>query len=118
LAPGNVLDGLIYNTPPLGEGTPNPINGFITDEYGYADFEIDLDFPVVGGAYPFQKVSDVAYFDLQAVRPDAERIPVPVVNPEDPNISAPFLLRIVSHCSDQLGHGLSPGEREAWFQYP
>ena len=46
------------------------------------------------------------------------RIPSPVVDPTDPNISGPFMIRVISHCTDQQGHGLSPAVREAWFQYP
>jgi hypothetical protein len=119
LSPGYALDDLLYDSPPFA-GNPNPTNGFTTDANGDADFQTDLDFPVVGGAYPFQKASDEA---VQALIDAGNtwplvRIPSPVVNPEDPNISAPFLIRIVSHCTDQLGHGLSPGIREAWFQYP
>ncbi len=47
-----------------------------------------------------------------------QNVPTPIVNPADRNIGGPFLLRVISHCTDQQGHGLSPGVREAWFQYP
>ena len=119
LAPGSALDDLLAVSPPLA-GTANPVNGFTTDGNGNADWVIDLDFPVVGGAYPFQNASDGAVqnlIDAGSTWP-LVRIPSPVVNPVDPNISAPFLLRIVSHCTDGLTHGLSPATREAWFQYP
>lgn len=119
LAPGYALDEMISYTPPFG-GTSSPTNGFVTDAKGDANFSIRLDFPLVGGAYPFQKASEAALAAWQAAggNPNAQRIPSPVVNPADPNINAPFLLRVISHCTDQQGHGLSPAVREAWFQYP
>jgi hypothetical protein len=123
LAPGSALDGLFHYTPPFA-GSSNPTNGFTTDKKGNANFSIALDFPVVGGAYPFQRESADAVADWQAVRAangqgpaPGERRPSPVVNPADPDISGPFLLRVISHCTDQLGHGLSPARCEAWFQY-
>jgi hypothetical protein len=120
LAPGSALDGMMHYSPPLSVGTANPTNGFTTDGDGDADFSIDLDFPVFGGAYPFQAASDSAVDDLVNAGSGwpLVRIPSPVVNPSDSNISAGFLLRVISHCTDGLGHGLSPGNREAWFQYP
>jgi hypothetical protein len=33
-------------------------------------------------------------------------------------IDAPFTLRIASHCTDDLSHGLTPGNREGWFDWP
>lgn len=119
LAPGSALDNMLHYSPPFA-GSPTPTNGFTTDAGGNAQFSIELDFPVVGGAYPFQLASDTA---VQALRDAGSnwplvRVPAPVVNPTDPNISGPFLMRIVSHCTDQQGHGLSPGTREAWFQFP
>jgi hypothetical protein len=118
LAPGYMLDQIIHYTSPFA-GTSNPTNGFTTDKHGNAKFSIYLDFPVVGGAYPFHLASEDAVANWQAAggNPDARRIPTAVVNASDPDISAPFLLRVISHCTDQLGHGLSPGTREAWFQY-
>ena len=119
LAPGSALDGLLHYSPP-NAGSGDPTNGFVTDGYGNADFEIELDFPLIGGAYPFQNASTEA---VQALRDAGSswplvRKPHPVANPTDPNISAGFLMRVISHCTDQVGHGLSPGVREAWFQYP
>jgi hypothetical protein len=119
LAPGSALDGLLHYSPPFA-GSPTPTNGFVTDAYGNADFQIELDFPLIGGAYPFQNASTEA---VEALRYAGStwplvRKPHPVANPTDPNISAPFLMRVISHCTDQVGHGLSPAVREAWFQYP
>lgn len=118
-AAGTSLDAMLSYTPPFA-GTATPVNGFTTDSNGNANFTISLDFPVVGGAYPFQEASAQAVADWQAAggNPAAQRKPTPVVNPADPNISAPFLLRVISHCTDGLGHGLSPATREAWFDYP
>jgi hypothetical protein len=119
LAPGYTLDGLLHYSPPFA-GSANPTNGFTTDSKGNANWTAHLDFPIVGGAYPFQRASTAA---VQALR-DAgstwpmERRPHPVANAADPDISAPFLFRVISHCTDGVGHGLSPGVREAWFQYP
>jgi hypothetical protein len=119
LVPGYALDTVISHTPPF-PGTSNPTAGFTTDAAGNADFEIDLDFPLVGGAYPFQRASDQAVQNLRSAGSPFPlvRIPSAVANPADPNISASYLLRIVSHCQDGLAHGLVPGPREAWFQYP
>jgi hypothetical protein len=119
LLPGTALDGALHYSPPF-PGTSTPTNGFTTDKKGNATFTIDLDFPVVGGAYPFQRASTAA---VQALRDAGStwplvRVPAPIVNPADPNIGGPFLLRVISHCTDQQGHGLSPAVREAWFQYP
>jgi hypothetical protein len=119
LAPGSALDGIIHYTPPFA-GTSTPTNGFTTDKNGNAVFTIALDFPVVGGAYPFNRASAEAVAAWQAAggNPDARRIPSPVVNPAEDGIGGPFLMRVISHCTDQQGHGLSPAVREAWFQYP
>lgn len=119
LAPGYKLDEVIHYTPPF-PGTSTPTNGFTTDKNGNAHFSIDLDFAIVDGAYPFHLASEQAVADWQTAggNPDARRIPSAVVNPSDPGVSGPFLLRMVSHCTDQEGHGLSPAVREAWFQYP
>lgn len=119
LLPGIALDGALHYSPPF-PGTSTPTNGFTTDAKGKGQFSIDLDFPVVGGAYPFQKASDAAVQDLINAGSSwpLVRIPSPIVNPADPNINGPFLLRVISHCTDQQGHGLSPAVREAWFQYP
>ncbi len=119
LLSGHALDMALFESPPF-PGTPTPANGFTTNSNGNAHFSIDLDFPVIGGSFPFQLASQGA---VQALITAGStwpliRIPSPIVNPADPNISAPFLMRVASHCLDQLGHGLSAGVREAWWQYP
>ena len=119
LLPSAALDGALRNSPPF-PGTPTPTNGFITDRRGNATFTIDLDFPIFGGVYPFQRASAAAVQELIDAGSSwpLMRIPSPVVNPAEPGISAPFRLRVISHCTDGLGHGLSPATREAWFDYP
>ena len=102
----------------VGAGSPTQPNGFTTDAYGEADVKLDLDFPVVAGAYPFNRMNDTDLLLAKTKNPVAQPIPTAIVDPTDSGIGAPFLLRIVSHCQDDLGHGLSPGGREAWFQYP
>lgn len=97
-----LLDVVIPNTPP-NPGTREPSNGFITDANGDAVFEKDLDFPVIGGAYPFTL---------------AGAPPSPIANPADPGVSEDFLLRLASHCQDDLAHGLLAGDREPWFDWP
>lgn len=95
-----------------GNGGTDLSNGFWTDASGDAIFRTELDFPVIDGAYPFQR--------FEGFDPSDERFPV-----EDPRIfpvaivgsGAPFTLRIASHCTDSLGHGLVPGPHEGWFQW-
>lgn len=95
-------------------------NGVTTNGRGNAKLRIQLDFPLFGGAYPFQNMHG---FDAQDPRyPESVEspsiYPVAIVDPRDPGIDAPFLIRMVSHCTDELGHGLTPGNREPWFDYP
>jgi hypothetical protein len=119
LVPGGALDGILWQSSPF-PSTQTPANGFTTDSNGDATFRVDLDFPLIGGAYPFQRASDQAVRGLRNAGSTwpLVRKPSPIANPADPDISASFLLRIVSHCTDQQAHGLSPSQREAWFQYP
>lgn len=119
LAPGSALNSLVGFTPPY-DGTSDPINGWMTDMNGNSDFMIQLDFPLVGGAYPFQML-DQSVLDAWTADGGNDtpmRYPVPIINPNDANIEGPFLLRVVSHCSDNLSHGLSPSSRESWFNFP
>lgn len=105
----------------VGPGSATQPNGFTTDASGDADFTVELDFPVVGGAYPFNRMSHDTHLLAATKNSAAWPNPTAIVNPSDTGIggpSTPFMIRMVSHCQDQLGHGLSPGKREAWFQYP
>jgi len=115
LAPGSALVGLNDYSPwglhPVGSTTPT--NGFTTDADGDANWTANLDFPLIGGAYPFQDGPTVA-------RPGHDghiNVPTAIVDPRTGN-GGPFMIRMISHCTDGLGHGLSPGTREAWFQFP
>jgi hypothetical protein len=62
LAPGSALDNMITYSPffpgSTNVGTSNPTNGFTTDADGNGSLNIVLDFPLIGGAYPFNKASD------------------------------------------------------------
>lgn len=119
LAPGSALDRMISYSPffpgPTSVGTANPTNGFTTNRKGNGSLRINLDFPVVGGAYPFDKASD----EFVAVTiTGGPGTPTAVVDPSRRKVGGPFMVRLVSHCQDNLAHGLSPGKRETWFQYP
>lgn len=116
LANSSDLDQLVADW--VGSGSPTAGNGFRTDANGEGKFNVDLDFPVVGGSYPFNRMSHDAHLLAQTKRAEANPIPTPIVNPSDDLIGAPFLIRVISHCQDDLAHGLSPAKREAWFQYP
>jgi len=98
------LGGMDSNGDPFGG---NPLTG----GNGNASFSTTLDFPL-NGAYPFQKFEG---FDPTDERLSAENptiFPVAIVGP-----NGPYTLRIVSHCTDGLGHGLKSGDREWWFDW-
>jgi hypothetical protein len=72
LTPGTDLPTLIANSSDNNpEGTPNPVNGFTTEQNGNGIFSIDLDFALIGGAYPFNQVGSL---------PTAIVDPVPVTH--------------------------------------
>ena len=118
LAPSTALDDLVADW--IGTGSTSGANSFDTNHNGDATTTINLDFPLEGGAYPFNNMSHAAHLDVIANKnADAKAIPQAIVDPRGNLISsAPFMIRMVSHCQDGLGHGLSPSNREAWFQYP
>jgi len=116
LAHSSHLDQLVTDW--VGAGSPTAGNSFSTNRKGNGEFIVDLDFPVVGGAYPFNRMSHPAHLLAQTKNPDANPDPTAIVNPADAGIGAGFLIRVISHCQDGLTHGLSPAKREAWFQYP
>ena len=76
-----------------GEGSADVPNGFFTDAAGNGKFKIELDFPLIKGAIPFHELND-DLLDPAAIgtRP-----------------SGPFTIRVVSHCLDNVVHGLFPG---------
>ncbi len=117
LAPGSELVALNAISPwgVDAAGAPSSANSFTTDADGDGEFELDLDFPVVRGAYPFQMMVGPA-------RPGHDghpNVPTAIADPREAGQEeTPFLIRVVSHCTDNMSHGLSPYVREAWFQYP
>jgi len=121
LAPSWALDSLLESTGSsdgVTNGTRSIANGVRTNSDGNANFSLHLDFPIFDGAYPFQHMENFDPDDSRYPIDNPALHPVAIVNPEAPRISAPFLIRMVSHCTDELGHGLTPGAREPWFQYP
>ena len=96
-------------------GSTAPLcNSFMTDGGGDGTLKTSVNFPVVGGAYPFQQSGGAS------ARPDHDDhadVPTAIVDPRTGN-GGPFMIRVVSHCIDGANHGLSPYDREAWFQYP
>jgi len=99
LAPSTELSNLIASGVE-GAGNIDVANGFMTGSDGSGSTSIELDFPLLGGAYPFHK----AYPNLA---------PVPIVGAP----VAPFMVRLVSHCTDNVGHGVNAGAREPWFDW-
>ncbi|MEM7334833.1 MAG: hypothetical protein AAF490_22340 [Chloroflexota bacterium] len=95
--------------------TPNDssINGFYTDEDGNATFSIELDFPIINGSYPFHKFEGFDASDGRFLLDAPSAQPVAIAGKG----SAPFTIRIASHCVDGLGHGLLPGPHEGWFDW-
>jgi hypothetical protein len=119
LVPGTSLDALEKNSPWNSSGSTTIENGLTTDAAGSGRLVIRLDFPLLGGSYPFNKISNASLENIRHVEnPSASAIPVAIVNPREMNVTAPFSLRIISHCQDDLGHGLSPANRETWFDWP
>jgi len=113
LASGTELDALNAISPWVDPaGASSSANSFTTNHKGKGEFSVALDFPVVGGSYPFYKAT--------TERPGFELVPKVGYAIPSPDISpgTPFLIRVISHCTDQATHGLSPATREAWFQYP
>ncbi len=119
LAAGYMLDTLESISPWNSLGSSTLANGFTTNSRGKGRFSVWLDFPLRGGSYPFNKISSSALENIRDLQnPLATGIPTAIVDPRESNINAPFLIRIVSHCQDGLGHGLSPANRETWFDWP
>ena len=116
LAPSTELDELLASTG-AGNGSPTVANGVTTNHQGNGTLNVDLDFPIYNGAYPFQNFEGFDPADPRFPLATPRIYPVAIVVP-DGSITAPFAMRIVSHCTDDLGHGLTPGAREPWFDWP
>ena len=96
-------------------GSTAPLcNSFFTNSKGDGKFKTQVNFPVVGGAYPFQQSGGAPARPGHDAHAD---VPTAIVDPRTGN-GGPFLIRVVSHCTDGANHGLSPATREAFFQYP
>jgi hypothetical protein len=116
LCSGTEFETLNANSPwnnPAGT-TDLLCNSFYTDSGGDGTLKASVNFPVVGGAYPFQQSGGAAAGPGGDAIPD---VPTAIVDPRTGN-GGPFMIRVVSHCLDNANHGLSPSNREAWFQYP
>ena len=116
LAPSTLVPELLAATGE-GNGTPVIANGVKTDGQGNGVLTVDLDFPIFNGAYPFQNLTNFDPTDPRLPLENPQIYPVAIVIP-NAMIDAPFGLRVVSHCTDNLGHGLTPGAREPWFDWP
>ena len=96
-------------------GSTAPLcNSFSTDSAGNGTFSSTVNFPVVGGAYPFQQAGGAS---ARPGHDDHADVPTAIVDPRT-GTGGPFMIRVVSHCTDGANHGLSPATREAFFQYP
>ena len=119
LASGSKLDDLESISPWNSPGSTRLANGILTNAGGWGQLITKLDFPLRGGSYPFNKISSASLENIRNLQnPSAKAVPVAIVNPRDSNVDGPFAIRIVSHCQDGLGHGLSPADRETWFDWP
>jgi hypothetical protein len=98
LAPSGELAALVEVSDE--EGASDAINSFRTDEEGHGALTVELDFQLIDGAYPFDRY-------------DASLAPAPTVRPP----YSAYLVRIASHCTDDLIHGLDPGNHEIWFNW-
>lgn len=87
-------------------------NGFWSDANGNGLYTTTLDFPIIGGAYPFQNFEGFDATDARFPLEKPRAIPVAVVT-----TGAPFTLRIASHCQSNLNYGLFPGPHEGWFDW-
>ncbi|REK16491.1 MAG: hypothetical protein DWQ40_09760 [Actinobacteria bacterium] len=111
LAPTRDLPTMLAATGP-GNGTDELANGFWTDENGNANYNILVDFPIVAGAYPFERFPGFDPSDPRLPASNPAIYPVAIAGPQ-----GPYTLRIVSHCTDEVGHGLQSGPREWWFDW-
>jgi hypothetical protein len=87
-------------------------NGFWSDENGNAIFITTLDFPIIGGAYPFQNFEGFDASDERFPLENPRAIPVAIITK-----GAPFTLRVASHCQSNVNYGLFPGPHEGWFDW-
>lgn len=119
LAPSSDLGELVDHWDGPGSDTGSG-NSFFTNHQGDGLVQIDTDFPLEGGAYPFNNMDAASLAQAEAKRGiNLTAAPTAFADPRQAGITGtPFLVRMVSHCQDGKSHGLSPSNREAWFQYP
>lgn len=111
LASSQTLPALLRSTG-AGNGNARQPNGFTTDAYGNATFRTTVDFPIVAGAYPFHRFPGFDASDARLPAANPAIYPVAIAGPQ-----GPYTLRIISHCTDGIGHGLQSGPREWWFDW-
>lgn len=92
--------------------TDTGIHGFHSDAEGNGSLYMALDFPIIGGAYPFHKFQGFDAADERLMLDEPSIPPVAIAM-----TGAPFTLRLASHCVDGKGHGLLPGPHEGWFDW-
>lgn len=111
LAATGELPALLASTG-AGRGNNRQPHGFRTDPSGDAVFTTTVDFPIIAGAYPFERFPnwDPADERLLPERPAIR--PAAIVGGQ-----GSFTLRIVSHCTDGVGHGLTRGPHQLWFDW-
>lgn len=115
LIPSSELDEALTLTGQGNAGT-GLSNEFYSDERGNATFSTTLDFPIIGGAYPFQNFENFDATDARFTSPfqDTPPLAIPVAIA---NTGAPFTLRVASHCEFNKNFGLFPGPHEGWFDW-
>ncbi len=89
-------------------------NGFMTDENGNGSLTLELDYTIVGGAFPFQRFEGFDAENTVFTREAPKAVPVAI---SDASTGAPFTLRLASHCGDNLHNGLVAGQHEPWFDW-
>lgn len=97
-------------------GAPDTVatNGFTTDADGNGSITLTVDYPIIGGAFPFQRYEGFNAENTAFTREDPRAIPVAIA---DAASGAPFTLRLASHCGDNLHNGLVAGQHEPWFDW-
>jgi hypothetical protein len=92
----------------------DPVNGIRTDTKGNGTVTVSLDFPIVGGAYPFERFAGI---DTPGTLLPHEIHSTKTIAIVGADAGAPFTLRLASHCTDGVSHGLLPGPHEGWFDW-
>jgi len=115
LIPSTELDEALTFT---GQGNAKVglTNGVWSDENGNAIWTTTVDFPIIGGAYPFNNFEGFDADDARLSSPFKDDAPmaIPVTIA---NSGAPFTLRVASHCQSNVNYGLFPGPHEGWFDW-